>query len=110
MVSVLNDQALGLSACINFAYIGEQDITDYEGTGETSLDGFTVADLSVTKTLASLDKYGDVSLKVDVRNLFDEDYAYNQGYIMPGRSFLCQLEISLLTDRNSGRPEAFRSQ
>jgi len=87
-----NDPGRGLSANINFAYIGEQDITDYEGTGETSLNSFTVTDLSLTKTLAKLESYGELSLKGEIRNLFDEDYAYVQGYPMPGRSFFVSLK------------------
>ncbi|MFZ1986053.1 MAG: TonB-dependent receptor [Desulfatitalea sp.] len=83
----LANPAVGLAAKLNFAYIAEQDITDYEGTGDTTLDGSTVADLTISKELFSLAQHGKVLLKTDVRNLFDEDYAMVQGYPMAGRSF-----------------------
>jgi len=84
--------AMGLAARLNFAYTGDQEITDYEGTGETTLDGSTVADLTISKELFSLAQYGKVLLKTDVRNLFDEDYALVQGYPMAGRSFFVGLK------------------
>ncbi len=86
-----NNPNKGLSACLNFAYTGEQDITDYEKTGATKLKSFTVTDLSVTKTLDSFAEYGDLSLTADIHNLFNKNYAYNQGYFMPGRTFFVTL-------------------
>ncbi|MGD8844696.1 MAG: TonB-dependent receptor [Desulfobacteraceae bacterium] len=80
-------QDIGFVSKLNFAHTSEQDIIDYEGTGETTLDGYTVADLVISKTLLSFGKYGDVSIKADIRNLFDEEYALVQGYPMPGRNF-----------------------
>jgi len=55
---------IGFVSKLNFAYIDEQDIIDYEGTGETRLDSYTVADLTIAKTLFPSKKYGDVSGKV----------------------------------------------
>lgn len=86
------NSSIGFVSNLNFAYISEQDITDYEGTGETTLDGYTVADLTVSKTLFSFQKYGDVSIKADIRNLFDEAYAVIQGYPSPGRTFFVGLK------------------
>ncbi|CCK81589.1 TonB-dependent receptor plug domain-containing protein [Desulfobacula toluolica] len=83
---------IGFSAGLNFSYIGEQDITDYEGTGATALGSHTVADLTVSKTLLSFEKYGDVSLKAEIQNLFNKDYAVVQGYPMPGRTFFAGLK------------------
>ncbi|SDU32341.1 TonB-dependent receptor plug domain-containing protein [Desulfobacula phenolica] len=83
---------IGFSAGLNFSYIGEQDITDYEGTGATALGSHTVADLTVSKTLLSFKKYGDVSLKAEIQNLFNKDYAVVQGYPMPGRTFFAGLK------------------
>lgn len=83
---------IGFVSRLNFAYIDEQDITDYAGTGETTLDSYTVADLMVDKTLFSSEKYGDVSIKAEIQNLFDETYAVVQGYPMPGRTFYIGLK------------------
>ncbi len=77
----------GFSSRLNFSYVGEQDITDYEGTGATSLKSYTVADLMISKQLFSWKKYGAISLQAEVTNIFDESYAAIQGYPMPGRSF-----------------------
>ena len=78
---------IGFVSKLDFAYIDKQDITDYAGTGETTLDSYTVVDLMVAKTLFPSKKYGDVSIKAEIRNLFDEAYAVVQGYPMPGRTF-----------------------
>ena len=83
---------IGFVSKLNFAYIDEQDIIDYEGTGETTLDNYTVADLTVAKTLFSSNKYGEVSIKAEIQNLFDEAYAVVQGYPMPGRTFYIGLK------------------
>ncbi|BBO82572.1 hypothetical protein DSCO28_31380 [Desulfosarcina ovata subsp. sediminis] len=82
---------LGLVAKLNFAYFSDQLITDYEGTGQDKLNGYTVADLTIAKTLFTFEKYGDISLKTDIRNLFNEDYQLVQGYPSPGRSFFVSL-------------------
>ncbi|WP_319524921.1 TonB-dependent receptor [uncultured Desulfosarcina sp.] len=82
---------LGFVSKLNFAYFSDQLIDDYQGTGQTELSGYTVADLTITKTLFSFEKYGDVSLKTDIRNIFNEDYQVVQGYPSPGRSFFVGL-------------------
>ncbi len=82
----------GFESKLNFAYFSDQLITDYEGTGQTSLDGYTVADLTMSQRLFSLQEYGDITVKFDVRNLFNEDYAVIQGYPSPGRSFFVSLK------------------
>ncbi|MFO7877030.1 MAG: TonB-dependent receptor [Desulfovermiculus sp.] len=88
----------GLSARFNFSYVGEQDIDYYDpNTFEQSRmekGGFTVADLSIQKRILDFSSYGDLSLRGEVRNLFDKDYAYVKGYPMPGRSFVLGMEYS----------------
>nr|NJM04409.1 TonB-dependent receptor [Desulfobacula sp.] len=85
---------LGLVSKLNFAYFSDQLIDDYEKTGRKTLDGYTVADLTISKTLFSMKEYGDVSIKADIRNLFNKDYAVVQGYPSPGRSFYFSLEYT----------------
>ena len=79
----------GFSTNLNLSYTGEQDITDYEGgTYETiTKGGFTVANFTISKKVLDFDKYGGVTLKGKILNIFDKDYEYIQGYPMPGRSF-----------------------
>ncbi|MCD6185420.1 MAG: TonB-dependent receptor [Deltaproteobacteria bacterium] len=79
----------GLAAKLNFAYTGNQKITDYQfGTYDRiRLGGFTIVDFVVTKKLYDFNEFGSMTLRGEVKNLFDKDYAYVQGYPMPGRSF-----------------------
>ncbi|MBW2010563.1 MAG: TonB-dependent receptor [Deltaproteobacteria bacterium] len=83
----------GFFANLNFAYLGEQDITDYEGGTYQVIKkgGFTVANLTVSKKIADSEKYGGLTLRGEIQNLFEKDYEYVQGYPMPGRSFFLGL-------------------
>ncbi len=87
-----NNRDIGFQSRLNLAYISDQDIIDYEGTGKPKLEGYTVADLTLSKTLFSFEEYGKMSIKADIRNIFDERYAVVQGYPMPGRSFFVSLK------------------
>ena len=49
--------------------------------------------MTISKTLFAFTNYGDVSIKADIRNLFDREYATTQGYPMPGRSFFVGLKM-----------------
>ncbi len=85
----------GFSARLNFAYIGELDIQDFESGFPAPViekGGFTVANLSVEKRILDFGSYGDLSLRGEVHNLLDKDYAYVKGYPMPGRSFVLGVE------------------
>jgi len=83
----------GTSASFNFQYTGKQDITDYQfGTYDTlEMGGFTVANAVITKQLYETSEYGSITLRAEIKNIFDKDYAYVQGYPMPGRSFFVGL-------------------
>ncbi|MBW2648891.1 MAG: TonB-dependent receptor [Deltaproteobacteria bacterium] len=83
----------GFYANLNLAYTGKQNITDYEGGTYATItkDSFTVANLTVSKKILDAEKYGSVTLKGEVQNLFDRDYEYAQGYPMPGRMFFLGL-------------------
>jgi len=83
----------GFSANLNLAYTGKQNITDYEGgTYATITQGsFTFANLTISKKILDAEKYGSVTLKGEIQNLFDKDYKYAQGYPMPGRMFFLGL-------------------
>ncbi len=81
----------GLSGNLNFSYVGKQKVDDWESglypVPVVTKGGFTVADLSLAYKIFENKKYGSLTIKGDVRNLFDKDYAYVKGYPMPGRTF-----------------------
>jgi vitamin B12 transporter len=88
-------QESGLSANLNFAYSGKRIEEDWESglypAPEVTLGGFTVANLTILKRLVSWERYGDLTLKTEISNLFNKDYQYIKGYPMPGRSFFVGL-------------------
>ncbi|MBU2621439.1 MAG: TonB-dependent receptor [Proteobacteria bacterium] len=88
----------GFSANLNLAYTGKQNIDDWESAGPPTWvapviekGSFTVANLTVSKKILDAEKYGSVTLKGEIQNLFDKDYEYVQGYPMPGRMFFLGL-------------------
>jgi vitamin B12 transporter len=87
----------GFMARLNIAYTGDQDIQDWESSWSGPVvekGGFTVANLTVQKRILDFSAYGDLSLRGEVSNLLDKDYAYVKGYPMPGRSFFVGLEYN----------------
>lgn len=84
----------GLSSRFNVSYFSEQDINDYNGTGDTTLDSYAVADLSIAKDLLDWGKQGKLSIKGDIQNLFNQNYAAVQGYPMPGRALFISLKYT----------------
>jgi len=88
----------GFSANINLSYVGEQKIEDWQNAGPPTWmppiitkGGFTVANFTVTKPILDFNRFGKLSLRGEVRNLFNKDYSYVKGYPMPGRSFFLGL-------------------
>ncbi len=83
----------GLSANLNFAYTGEKDVEDWENqvwpepVEVIKRGGFTVANFTISKKILDFDRYGGVTLKGEILNIFDKDYEYIKGYPMPGRNF-----------------------
>lgn len=81
----------GLSANLNFAYTGKQNINIYDpityAKQPIEKAGFTVANFTINKKIYDFSQYGELTLKGQVENLFDKDYAYVHDYPMPGRSF-----------------------
>lgn len=88
----------GFFARLNVAYVGEQDIDYYDPNTfeQTRMEkgGFSVANLTIQKRILDFNSYGDLSLRGEVHNLFDKDYAYVKGYPMPGRSFVLGMEYT----------------
>jgi vitamin B12 transporter len=84
----------GISCRLNVAYAGSQDVMDYESGWpyqKVELPSSTVADLSASFRLLENEQLGALTLRNEIRNLFDKDYAYVKGYPMPGRSFFMGL-------------------
>ncbi|MDO9042426.1 MAG: TonB-dependent receptor [Desulfocapsaceae bacterium] len=77
----------GFSGRVNVAYTGTQQVDDWEDTSTVvKLGSFVVTDLSLSYRFLHNEKLGDFTVRGELRNLFDEDYAYVKGYPMPGRS------------------------
>lgn len=80
---------LGLDADLRFTWLGQQREQDFDAdypypfvtTGDK-----LIGDLFVSKTVCDED-WGKLSLKGEIRNFTDENYAYRYGYPLPGRSF-----------------------
>jgi vitamin B12 transporter len=91
----------GLSATFNVVYTGDQSVEDYENWNYVdpveivTLGSSTVASLTLTKTLLSSARWGKLTLKGDITNLFNSDYEYVKGYPMPGRSYFMGLRYDI---------------
>ena len=84
----------GIFCRLNVAYTGSQDVTDYESGypyQEVKLDASTVTDLTASWRFYENERVGAFTLRGEVRNLFDEEYAYVKGYPMPGRGLYAGL-------------------
>jgi vitamin B12 transporter len=63
-------------------------------SGGTHLEDSTVWDFSLKKALFSSESYGDVNIKLTVKNMLNEDYQTTDDDVMPGRSFYVALEYN----------------
>jgi vitamin B12 transporter len=84
----------GIFCRLNVAYAGSQNITDYESGypyQDGTLDSTIVTDLTASYRFYENERMGAFTLRGEVLNLFDEDYAYVKGYPMPGRGFYAGL-------------------
>ncbi len=81
----------------NVAYTGNQAVQDWESSiypvPVVDLDSFVVADLAASYRFLETESYGRWSVRGEVRNIFDEDYAYVLGNPMPGRTYFAGLRI-----------------
>ncbi|MFW5791422.1 MAG: TonB-dependent receptor domain-containing protein, partial [Desulfohalobiaceae bacterium] len=83
----------------DLAYTGRQDVEDFESgvfpAPVVQKGGFAVAGLTLSKQIYERSGWGALSLRGEVGNLFDRDYAYVKGYPMPGRTFFLGLRGEL---------------
>ncbi|SCY37664.1 vitamin B12 transporter [Desulfoluna spongiiphila] len=79
----------GFFADLSVSYLSSQKVTDHQfkTKEEVTLASVTVSNLTITKRVISTDTFGTLSLRGEVKNIFDEDAAYIQGYPIPGRQF-----------------------
>ncbi len=85
----------GFFCRFNVAYSGSQEVKDWE-SGDypapvVTLSSTTVADLTTSWKFYENDRLGAFTLRGEIRNLFDKDYAYVKGYPMPGRNLFAGL-------------------
>lgn len=89
--AVFNHPGLGLDLDLRFTYFGKQEISYYDpisyATSPDTISGKTTADLYVTQRILRTDGLGDLSIKLEARNLFDTYYYAVKEYPLPGRSF-----------------------
>lgn len=88
----------GFSANLNLAYTGKQRIDDWKNAGPPTWvapiivkGSFTVANFTIAKKILSTEKYGGITLRGEIQNLFGKDYEYVNDYPMPGRTFFLGL-------------------
>ncbi len=84
----------GLSANLNIAYVGKHDIDDWRAGYPAPViekGCFQVANLTISKKIVDTEKFGGITLRGEIQNLFDKDYEYVNDYPMPGRSFFLGL-------------------
>jgi vitamin B12 transporter len=85
----------GIFAKLNVTHTSSQDIQDYEAstypTPVVELDSFTLVDLSAAWKFYEDDDLGAFTVRGEVTNIFDEEYAFVKGYPMPGRGFFVSL-------------------
>lgn len=81
--------SIGLEADLRFIYLGHQKETDFNSANydELRTGGKTTADFFISKTIWNAEEAGTLSIKGEIRNLFDVNYETILGYPMPGRSY-----------------------
>lgn len=79
----------------NVAHYSSQTVRDWESgiypAPDYALNAITVTDLSAAWKFIENEQYGDITVRGEIQNLFDEDYAFIKGYPMPGLSFFLSL-------------------
>lgn len=85
-----NEPEWGLDVDVRANYIGYQKEQIWENNankGDRRTGGKTTMDLFASQTVYDFEDGGKLSLKGEIRNLTNENYAYRYDYPMPGRSF-----------------------
>jgi vitamin B12 transporter len=84
----------------NLRYSGNSKVQDWESgvypAPVVELGSSTVVDVGAVWRFYESDRYGGWSVRGEVLNLFDEEYAHVKGYPMPGRSMFLGLRWEFL--------------
>jgi vitamin B12 transporter len=92
---IVTSNGAGTFCRLNVTYTGSQDVQDWESgiypTPVNKLGSVSVADLTAAYRFLETENYGTFTVRGEVTNLFNEDYAYVKGYPMPGRGFFVNL-------------------
>jgi vitamin B12 transporter len=92
---IVTSNGAGTFCRLNVTYTGSQDVQDWESGSYPApvdkLESVTVADLTAAYRFLETANYGTFTVRGEITNLFDEDYAYVKGYPMPGRGFYVNL-------------------
>jgi len=85
---------IGLDVDLRFTYLGEDVVNNsygvpWAGPTLTSVNtgDVVITDFFISKVIMDFEDKGKLSLKGEIRNLFDVDYEYVWDYPSPGRSF-----------------------
>lgn len=86
-----NHPGWGTDIDLRLTYFGHQFVRDWELNSPTNgqivrIGGKTTVDAFLTQRVWENEKVGTFSLQASVRNIFNEKYALQKGYPMPGRS------------------------
>lgn len=96
LAGLLMDSGKGTFVRFNAVHNGSQDIQDWQSgiypAPVVKKESFWVASLTGAWRFYENERAGRFSVRGEVHNLFDEDYAYVKGYPMPGRSFFAGIE------------------
>jgi vitamin B12 transporter len=75
---------------LNFQYHGTERIEDWTSglypVPVVDKGGFTVVDLTVSQQVLKTSHMGSLTLRGELRYIFDKDYSYVKSYPMPGRT------------------------
>ncbi|WP_300669923.1 TonB-dependent receptor [Desulfoluna sp.] len=80
----------GFYSDLSVSYLSSQDVVKWNpdwSKSDVTLPSVTVTNFTVSKRVLTTDKFGSLTLRGEVKNLFDEDAAYVLGYPIPGRRF-----------------------
>lgn len=80
----------GTDIDLRFNYFGRQKQADFVSSWSGDIvetGNTTIADIFLSQRLMEWEDAGKLTLKAEVRNIFDKDYEHVLGYSMPGRSF-----------------------
>lgn len=85
-----NHPEWGLDADLRFNYLGFQHEQNFSASypyPEVRTGNKLIGDFFISKTVYEAEDWGKLSIKGEIRNFTNENYAYRYDYPMPGRSF-----------------------